>query len=284
MYRVETAGSLSVEGDLHDGLSHLVTVGERTLRVSVRPGSPKRTPLLLINGIGASLETFGPLMRYLDPDLEIIRFDPPGVGGSPAASRPYRFHTLATVLAQVLDHLGHERVDVLGISWGGALAQQFAFSQRSRTRRLVLVATGTGAIMVPGSPRVLARLATPRRYRDPDYLLSIAPELYGGSIRNNLDEMMPLLRTFRHGGQPGGYALQVVAGMGWTSVPFLPLISARTLVLAGDDDPIIPTINGRLISTLIRNSELEIYHGGHVELVAQPTLLAPGIEAFLTRS
>ncbi len=284
MFRVETSEPIAVDGDLNDGLSHLVTVRDRTLRVSVRPGSSKRTPLLLINGIGASLETFGPLMRHLDPDLEVIRFDPPGVGGSPAASRPYRFHTLATVLGRVLDHLGHERVDVLGISWGGALAQQFAFSQRSRTRRLVLVATGTGALMVPGSPTVLARLATPRRYRDPDYLLSIAPELYGGSIRDNLDEMLPLLRTFRHGGQPGGYALQVLAGAGWTSVPFLPLISAPTLVLAGDDDPIIPTINGRLIAKLIRHSELVIYRGGHVELVAQPTLLSGGIEEFLSRA
>jgi poly(3-hydroxyalkanoate) depolymerase len=284
VFRAETSETLSVEGDLHDGLSHLVTAGDRTLRVSVRPGDAKRTPLLLINGIGASLETFGPLMGHLDPDVEVIRFDPPGVGGSPAATRPYRFHTLATVLARVLDHLGHERVDVLGISWGGALAQQFAFSQRSRTRRLVLVATGTGALMVPGSPKVLARLATPRRYRDPNYLLSIAPELYGGSIRGNLDEMMPLLRTFRHGGQVGGYAMQVLAGAGWTSVPFLPFIAAPTLVLAGDDDPIIPAINGRIIARLIRNSELEIYHGGHVELVAQPTLLSGRIEEFLTRS
>jgi poly(3-hydroxyalkanoate) depolymerase len=282
VHQGDSSGALRVDGDLHDGLGHMVSVGERTLRVSIRPGHSKRPPLLLINGIGASLETFGPLMRHLDPDLEIIRFDPPGVGGSPAATKPYRFHTLASVLARVLDHLGHERVDVLGISWGGALAQQFAFSQRARTRRLVLVATGTGAIMIPGSPRVLARLATPRRYRDPEYLLSIAPDLYGGSVRDNLDEMLPLLRTFRHGGQPGGYALQVLCGAGWTSVPFLPLISAKTLVLAGDDDPIIPSLNGRLIASLLRHGQLEIYHGGHVELVAQPTLLAPSIESFLS--
>lgn len=60
-------------------------------------------------------------------------------------------------------------VDVLGLSWGGALAQQFAFQNPRRCRRLVLVATGTGAMMVPAQPRVLTKMLTPRRFSDPDY-------------------------------------------------------------------------------------------------------------------
>lgn len=278
------ASAVEVEGDLFDGEGHLVTIGGRTMRVAVRPGRGSRTPLLLLNGIGASLETFTPLMGQLDPELELIRFDPPGVGGSPATSRPYRFHTLARFLARVLDHLGHDQVDVLGFSWGGGLAQQFAFSQRRRCRRLILVATGSGALMVPGSPRVLSHMITPRRYRDPAYLLELAPQLYGGTVRDNLDELRPLLGSYRRGGQPGGYALQMLAGVGWTSTPFLPLLRQNVLVLAGDDDPIIPTINGRIISGLLRHGELEVYHGGHIELVANPALLAPSIERFLTRS
>src|SRR5918993_3901450 len=73
-------------------------------------------------------------------------------------------------------------MDLLGISWGGGLAQQFALSQRDRCRRLVLVATGTGMLMVPGRPKVLARMATPRRYLDPGYAERIAADLYGGGI------------------------------------------------------------------------------------------------------
>ena len=271
----------TVEGNFADGLAHMVTLGERELRVAVRPGHSRRVPLLLLNGIGASLETFGPLMAHLDPDVEIIRLDPPGVGGSPISSRPYRFHSLARLISQVLDHLGHDRVDVLGISWGGGLAQQFAFSERHRCRRLVLVATGTGALMVPGSPRVLSHMITPRRYRDPAYLMEMAPQLYGGTARTNPEELRPILSAYRRGGQPAGYALQMLAGVGWTSVPFLPLLVQKTLVLAGDDDPIIPLVNGKIMARLIKNATLEVYHGGHIELIANPSLLAPSIERFL---
>src|SRR5207245_4904392 len=58
---------------------------------------------------------------------------------------------------------------VHGVSWGGALAQQFAFPYPVRCRRLILVSTGTGAFMVPGNPAALAKIATPRRYLDPAY-------------------------------------------------------------------------------------------------------------------
>ena len=70
----------------------------------------------------------------------------------------------------MLDQLGHEQVDVLGVSWGGALAQQFAFQQARRCRRLVLAATSPGSLMVPGKLTVLLKMATPRRYKDPDYM------------------------------------------------------------------------------------------------------------------
>ena len=53
--------------------------------------------------------------------------------------------------------LGHERVDVMGFSWGGGLAQQFAVSQRNADPQLVLAATGTGSVMVPARPLVLPR-------------------------------------------------------------------------------------------------------------------------------
>jgi poly(3-hydroxyalkanoate) depolymerase len=256
-------------------------VGQQTFRVAVRPGDSSTTPLLLMNGIGARLETFEPFVRALDPSREVILFDAPGIGGSSLPTTPYRFRSLARSVAGVLDDLHYGAVDVLGISWGGALAQQFAFSEHSRCRRLVLVATGSGAVMVPGSPAVLRRMATPRRYRDREYLLSIAPDIYGGSVRQGGDHLRTLLDSFDGGGQPRAYALQLLAGVGWTSVGFLPLLKQKTLVLAGDDDPIIPVINGRLMTGLLRHATLRVYAGGHIELVANPQLLAPIIEDFL---
>ncbi len=259
----------------------LIDVVGRPLSVAVRRGSSGRTPLLLMNGIGAPLTTFEPFIDALDHRLEVISFDVPGVGGSPAPSQPYRFRSLARLVARLLDALGYATVDVLGISWGGALAQQFAFTERQRCRRLVLVSTGTGSIMVPGSPAVLSKLVTPRRYTDRGYMSRIAPDIYGGSVRTDAARLTSLLRSFGRGPSRRGYAFQLLAGAGWTSVGFLPFLRQPTLVLAGDDDPIVPVLNGRIIAGLIRNSRLHVYSGGHVDLVGNPHLLAPIIEEFL---
>src|SRR5208282_2846231 len=153
-----------------------LTVRGRVLRVAVRVGSPQWPPLLLCNGIGASLEALQPFVDALDPQRTVIRFDLPGVGGSPLPVVPYHLWTLAPSLSGLLDGLGYPQADVLGISWGGGLAQQFALRCPARVRRLVLVATGTGALMVPAHPRVLTRMLTPRRHRDRGYVASIAGE------------------------------------------------------------------------------------------------------------
>ena len=109
----------------------MVAVGGRTLRVSVREGDPGWPPLLLCNGIASSLELFQPFVDALDPRRPVIRFDMPGIGGSPAPVVPYHLIMLPSLLAGLLDQLGYERADVLGISWGGGLAQQFALDRKS---------------------------------------------------------------------------------------------------------------------------------------------------------
>jgi poly(3-hydroxyalkanoate) depolymerase len=263
-------------------VTRTVVVGRTPLRIAIRPGTGGGPPLLLANGIGASLETFDPLLAALDPAIEVIRFDVPGVGGSPLPPRPYRFGGLAHLLAGLLDQLGHDQADILGISWGGALAQQFALSQRRRCRRVVLVATGTGVLMVPANPWVLATLATPRRYLDRGYTRRIAGQLYGGTARDDADQVAGVLHRWTRVGPSRGYLYQLTAGAGWTSLPLLPLLRQPTLVLAGDDDPIIPQVNGRILASLIPHARLHIYHGGHVELVLRPDLLAPLINEFLT--
>ena len=262
----------------------LVDVGGQRLRTHVRPGDPRRTALLLVNGIGAGLATFDPLVDVLDPRRTVIRFDAPGAGGSPVSGKPYRLPGLARTMLALLDVLGHDRVDVLGVSWGGALAQQFAWTAGERCRRLVLVATSPGTLMVPGHPRVLAHMATPRRYTDSDFLRRVAPHIYGGTARHDPDVPTRLLHPHTRAGVRRGYAFQLLAAAGWTSVPFLPLLRQPTLVLTGDDDPIIPVINGYLLAALIRRSRLHVYRGGHLELIARPERLAPEIEQFLDAS
>jgi len=252
--------------------------------VAVRPGDGTRTPLVLANGIGASLELLQPFVDALDPSIEVLRFDVPGVGGSPLPRAPYRLPGLARLVARLLDQLGYPTVDLLGVSWGGGLAQQFALSQGDRCRRLVLVATGTGMLMVPGRPRVLAHMATPRRYLDPDYAARIAADLYGGSIRSDPARARELLHGRTRVGPRRGYLYQLAAGAGWSSMPLLPWIRQPTLLLAGDDDPIIPLINARIMRRLLPNAELHVYHGGHLGLLTEAAELAPIVDRFLRRA
>ena len=112
----------------------MLTIGGRTLRVSVREGDQGWPPLLLCNGIGVSLELFQPFVDVLDPRRPVIRFDMPGIGGSPAPVVPYHLTVLPSLLAGLLDQLGYQQADVLGISWGGGLAQQFALSRPQRVQ------------------------------------------------------------------------------------------------------------------------------------------------------
>jgi poly(3-hydroxyalkanoate) depolymerase len=258
-----------------------IVVDGRQLRIDVRPGTGRRPPLLLVNGVGASLELLQPFVDALDPTLEVIRFDAPGVGGSPLPGLPYRFTGLCRVMARLLSELGHDEADVLGISWGGGVAQHFAVLQRHRCRRLVLVATATGSLMVPARPSVLARMVTPRRYLDRRYLRENAGSLYGGSARSQPERISALMHADNRVGPALGYVYQLAAGAGWTSLPFLPLIRQPTLILSGDDDPLIPLANARLMRSLIPRSQLHVYHGGHLGLVTEAAELAPVVGRFL---
>src|ERR1700758_2772221 len=121
-------GSLSV--DAPPVSTETITVGGQEVRVAVREGDETRPPLLLMNGAGVSVEALQPFVDALAPTTGVIRFDVPGLGGSPTPAAPYRLWGLSRLVARMLDVLGHPRVDVLGVSWGGALAQQFAFQQR----------------------------------------------------------------------------------------------------------------------------------------------------------
>jgi len=260
-----------------------VTAGGRSLRVSIRHGTDSSKPaLLLMNGIGASLEVLQPFVDALGPGRTVVRFDVPGVGGSARPVVPYSLVTFGPVLTGMLDRVGvSDPVDVLGLSWGGGLAQHFAVQHRRRVRRLVLAATGTGSLMVPAHPRVLGRMLTPRRHRDPEYARSIAGEIYGGTMRLDPARAAHVLHAASRVGPRRGYYYQLAASTGWSSLPFLRLIRQPTLIVAGDDDPIIPLVNARVMARLLPDARLHVYRGGHIALITEADELAPVIEEFL---
>src|ERR1700722_3290605 len=142
----------------------------QTLRVGTWRGSDASPPLLIFNGIGANLELVEPFVTALE-DVSVVIFDIPGVGGSPAPVVPYRFSTLSVLADKLLTRLGFDGVvDVLGVAWGGALAQRCALLFPERCRRLILAAPPPGVIRGPGKLSVLSNLIGPRRYTDPAFL------------------------------------------------------------------------------------------------------------------
>ncbi|MFM0016998.1 MULTISPECIES: poly(3-hydroxyalkanoate) depolymerase [Paraburkholderia] len=252
----------------------------QTLRVATWQGSDASPPLLIFNGIGANLELVEPFVAALD-DVSVIIFDVPGVGGSPAPLVPYRFSTLSVLADKLLTRLGHDgEVDVLGVSWGGALAQQFARLYPRRCRRLVLAATSPGVLMVPGKLSVLSKMIGPRRYTDPAYLQEVGADLYGGAYRRDPS----LLKAHSRHIQPPrgrGYLYQLLAASGWTSLPWLGSLRQPTLVMHGSDDPIVPLTNARILAARIRNATLYVIDDGHLFLISRANDVAPVVRRFL---
>jgi poly(3-hydroxyalkanoate) depolymerase len=262
--------------------TRVINVLGQDLRVRIRPGTDGAGPLLLCCGIGVGFDVLQPFVDAVDPAIEVVRFDVPGVGGSPAGPVPYGFPGNAYLAVRMLRKLGYSRADVLGLSWGGGLAQQMAFQSPRFVRRLVLVSTGTGSIMVPGGLRVLTKMLTTRRFNDRNFAASIIGDIYGGTARTHPERVLRLLGDDMRPASRIGYLHQLLAGAGWTSLPGLPFIRQQTLLLAGDDDPVVPAINSRIMSRLLPHATLHIYHGGHVELVTDTQQLAPLVTSFLT--
>lgn len=256
----------------------VVHVDGLDIKVSVR-GTGR--PLLLIMGLGGNMRMWEPLERALVPEgYQTITFDSPGTGESTGWKFPHRMPAIARVVEHVLTALGFGQVDVLGVSLGGAIAQQLARQAPHRVRKLVLAATMPGVGGVPASPSVLAKMSTPRRYRDPEYFHSIAGSLYGGRSR---DTTVPgVSRRFEAPPTWAGYIHQLYAIQGWSSMPWLHRIRHRTLVMTGDDDPIIPLINGRILTWRIPRAHLHIVRGGgHLFLLEEPETSAATIVQFL---
>ena len=246
-------------------------------------------PLLLVMGIGGNIEMWEPFEHALEGSgIQTITFDAPGVGESTNWRRPRRMGALARTVDRLIGALGYETVDVLGVSFGGALAQQLARQSPDRVRRLVLAATAPGVPGlggVPGRPSAMLALATPRRYYSPEYFRKVAPTLYGGRIRREPELMAEQAHArMTHPPSPRGYAAQLYAMSGWTNLPWLPFIGHPTLVMAGDDDPIIPLINGRILARLMPHARLEVITGGgHLFLLEEAERSAALVGEFLAQ-
>ncbi|QCB54075.1 alpha/beta fold hydrolase [Sphingopyxis sp. PAMC25046] len=215
-----------------------------------REGAPG-TPLLFLNGIGADIAAAAPLLAQID-GREVWTLDMPGVGGSPDALLPYAAPTIAAVVMEIADRLGHKVIDVAGFSWGGALAQQVAIQFPGRVRRLVLMAT-TPTVGAPGI----------------GWAALLDDDMLASGLK--LPTATPL-----------GLAYQSMAMAGWTSVAALPhLKGTPVLVLMGERDGVVPACHGQAIADLIDGAALEVVPGSHLFPFTHAAAISTRISAFL---
>jgi pimeloyl-ACP methyl ester carboxylesterase len=244
------------------------------LRVGTTGQGP---PLLLLNGIGANLDMWQALLGHL-PDRHVVVFDVPGTGGSPALPSPRRMSGLADLVVGLLDALGLAQVDVLGYSWGGALAQEVAHRAPDRVRSLILCATIPGLGGQPPPPWVLGAMATPLRYYSRTYLRMVAPIIYGVRIRQDEQHL-----TARRQRPPSltGYLHQLYAITGWSSRSWLRTLRLPVLVLSGRGDQLASGHNGVILSREMRGAALQVVPGGHLFLLQDAAVAAQAILRFL---
>jgi poly(3-hydroxyalkanoate) depolymerase len=268
---------------MDDAVVSMEQAGGRTLRTAAwRLDMPSdHLPVLFFNGIGANIEAVAPLAAAM-PERGFIMFDMPGTGESPDPVVPYNPFIMSWTASLLLERFGLEEVDVMGVSWGGAMAQHFALQHPGRTRRLTLIATTPGMLMVPGNPAALSKMADPRRYVDPSFMAKHFLTLYGGMTRDSADGHKNSHISRLKPPSPRGYLYQLMCMLGWTSLPALPFLHKETLIMMGDDDQIVPVVNGKILKAMIPNSRLMTFAGGgHLFLLTHADQSVAAIREFL---
>jgi poly(3-hydroxyalkanoate) depolymerase len=252
------------------------------IRFAVVVGEQKRKafPLLICGGLGQSIESLERLSKALTC-RDVILFDAPGAGESETPLRPLTMAGHGRLVMELLDFLGYDQVDVMGISWGGTLAQQLANAQPDRCRRLVLAITAPGGLtLIMGNPGLIFEMMVPTRYLSARRRKKMLPRLAGGDA---LEDPASISDVYESNRRPSlwGYYSQGIAVRLWTSLHFLHKLKQPTLVISGSKDPLLPPINQKLLACGIPNSVFKSYDCGHYLHVTRHDQLVMDIQQFL---
>lgn len=253
-----------------------------TIRVLARNVENGQVPLLILNGLGQSIEILAPFMQEMG-ERPLIVFDMPGLGRSQASANSMTIPQYAVLTSALLRRLGVENYDVLGISWGGSVAQQLAHDQPGNCRKLILAVSSAGGLVSWwGNPVALSEIMLPLRLSDKTYSDLVGPLMYGGEALIQPE----LFREYsRYALRPTlqGYYTQVRAMCSWTSICWLHRIRQPTLVIAGIYDALIPFPNQLLLAHAIPSAELEVYPAGHLLVFSRRQEVGHLVGEFLDR-
>lgn len=230
-------------------------------------------PVLFLNGSGATIELVRPLVAILARSLTVAIHDQRGLGGSSIPDGPYTMAQYASDARAFADHLDWDSCRVLGISFGGMVAQEMAVTWPQRIERLVLACTSAGG--AGGSSYPLHELAELDEERRAARMATIADRrgVSAVTLRNALESGPALDARQRRGAW-----WQLQARRYHDVWDRLDAIVCPTLVMSGLHDGIAPVDNGAAIASRLRRGELRVYDGGHQFFIQDPQAIPDMIE------
>ena len=241
-------------------------------------------PLLLIMGLGYSLEMWHRTRPAMAKHYRTIVFDNRGVGKSDVPRGPYPIAQMADDAAAVLDAAGVERAHIYGISMGGMIAQELCLRHPEWVRSLILGCTACGGPKaVAASPVVMATLMARATMSPEEGAEAMVPFIYGRSTpRARIDEDLAIRRrTFP---QAAGYLAQVQGIVAWSACDRIGAIDVPTLVLHGDEDQLVPPANGRMLAELIPGAKLTMFErASHIYPTDEPEAANEASLSFLAQ-
>jgi pimeloyl-ACP methyl ester carboxylesterase len=243
-------------------------------------------PLLLFNGSGGTLQTAAPTIDRLRRTFDLVAHDQRGLGRTAVPPGPYTMADYAADGVALLDHVGWQRCAVIGVSFGGMVAQEFAVTWPGRVTRLALVCTSSGGPGQPSYPiHELAKLPPDERAARSVRLVDtrFTPEWLAAHPRDQaiLDIRAAATPAPEGSERRRGELAQLDARARHDVWDRLPAITCATLVAGGRYDGIAPPANSEAIASRIPGAELRLYDGGHLFFVQDPKAF-PEIVAFLT--
>jgi 3-oxoadipate enol-lactonase len=241
-------------------------------------------PALLIMGLGYTSEMWHRTRPVMEQHYRTIVFDNRGVGKSDVPAGAYPIAQMAADATAVLDAAGIERARVFGISMGGMIAQEFALQYPDRVEKLILGCTACGGKeSVPAAKAVRDILMARANMTPEEGVEAMVPHIYDSSTpRARIDEDLAI----RMKGYPTseGYLGQIQGILAWSCFDRLGTIRAKTLVIHGESDGLVPPENGRIIARAIPGAELVMLeHASHLFTTDQPEKSHAAILEFFAR-